>query len=171
MSSQYRSILRLCLGLAVAFLAALPIRAQLDPRLQSSKTDFMDLYQQSSSLKAKPEIVTVFDYSRSMASLMFHPLYRNDDNADQDDYRYMKFQLTGGGGGTPANNVWWVIAFAGNDPGTTVTGDGGCRSYGYITVHSNGTSDFTFAAQEPTCRDMAGNNVCTINTGSASATG
>src|ERR1035437_2341877 len=143
MSSLYRSILRLCLGLAMAFLAALPIRAQLDPRLQSSKTDFMDLYQQSSSLKAKPEIVTVFDYSRSMASLMFHPLYRNDDNNDNDDYRYMKFQLTPANGGSGANNRWWVIAFAGNDPGVDSTGDYGCRSYGSITVNSDGTSTYT----------------------------
>jgi hypothetical protein len=82
MSSQSRSILRTCLGLAVALFAVLPIRAQLDPRLQSSKTDFMDMYQQSTSLKARPEIVTVFDMSRSMASLMFHPLYQNNDLAD-----------------------------------------------------------------------------------------
>src|SRR5664279_6838 len=114
MSSQYRSILRLCLGLAVAFLAALPIRAQLDPRLQSSKTDFMDLYQQSSSLKAKPEIVTVFDYSRSMASLMFHPLYRNQDNADADDYRAVKFVLTNAAGGAAANHTYLITARAGN---------------------------------------------------------
>jgi hypothetical protein len=117
MSSQYRTILRAFLGLSVAFAATLPLCAQLDPRLQSSKTDFMDLYQQSSSLKAKPEIVTVFDYSRSMDTLMFHPLYRNDDLQDADDYRSIKFVLTpqaGGGAGPAANHTYLITARAGN---------------------------------------------------------
>jgi hypothetical protein len=163
MSSQYRSILRLCLGLVMAFFAALPIRAQLDPRLQSSKTDFMDLYQQSSSLKAKPEIVTVFDMSRSMASLMFHPLYRNDDINDNDDYRYMKFVLTGAGGGTGPNNRWWIIGRAGND--------GNAYTRSYVTINPDGTAYLTFYDRNGTCRDMAGNNVCTINTGSPASPG
>ena len=101
--SRFRNfLLRAFLGLVFVAGAVLPLHAQLDPRLQASKTDFLDLYQQSSSLKPKPEILTIFDFSRSMASLMFHPLYRNDDSLDADDYRFMKFTLTnqeGGGGG------------------------------------------------------------------------
>jgi hypothetical protein len=156
------------LGLAVALLAVLPIRAQLDPRLQSSRTDFMDMYQQSTSLKAKPEIVTVFDMSRSMASLMFHPLYQNNDLADADDYRYMKFQLNPGSGGSGANNRWYIIAYTGD-----VYGNGGCRSYGYVTINPDGTSFYTFGALNPYCADLggSGNGGCTINTGSAGSPG
>jgi len=56
--------------------------AQLDPRLQADKTSFLDLYQQSTTIKPKPEIVTVFDFSGSMDALMFHPLYQNLDAED-----------------------------------------------------------------------------------------
>ncbi len=161
MSSQYRSILRACLGLALACFAALPIHAQLDPRLQSSKTDFMDLYQQSSSLKAKPEIVTVFDYSRSMASLMFHPLYQNNDLADADDYRYMKFQLTAASGGTAPNNRYWIIGRAGNDSNAYT------RSY--VTINADGTASLTYYDNLATCRNMVGNNLCNVTTANNTA--
>ncbi len=86
----FRPLLALLLGL----LAAVPARAQLDPRLQAGTTDFLDLFQPSSTFRPKPEILSVFDYSGSMASLMSHPLYRNDDKGDQEDYRYMSFSVT-----------------------------------------------------------------------------
>ncbi|MDR2697566.1 MAG: hypothetical protein LBB40_03725, partial [Holophagales bacterium] len=70
--------------------------AQLDPRLQACKTDFLDLYQQSSySSKPKPEVVTIFDFSGSMAALMYHPLYRNDSVSDNDANMSMSFSLSG----------------------------------------------------------------------------
>jgi hypothetical protein len=129
MSSHHRTLLRAVLGLSVAFVSSLPLSAQLDPRLQSSKTDFMDLYQQSSSAQAKPEIVTIFDFSRSMASLMFHPLYVNNDVSDADDYRFMKFVLNNGSSGAAPNNVWTVTARSSNGCATatwtvTVTASG-----------------------------------------------
>jgi len=56
-----------------------PLRAQLDPRLQVGRTDFLNLYQQSASIKPKPEIVSIFDFSDSMNALMYHSLYQNLD--------------------------------------------------------------------------------------------
>ena len=70
------------LGLA---LAALPVRAQLDPRLQTSATDFLDLYQQTNSTTLKPEIVTVFDFSGSTQNLMYHGSFPNIDSTDVDN--------------------------------------------------------------------------------------
>ena len=87
MSSHSRTFLRALLGVAIAVCALQPLRAQLDPRLQNSKTDFLNLYQQTTALAAKPEIATIFDCSGSMESLMFHPLYLNNDISDKDDYR------------------------------------------------------------------------------------
>jgi hypothetical protein len=134
------------------------LQAQLDPRLQTSNTDFLDLYQQSTSLKAQPEIVSIFDFSRSMASLMFHPLYRNDDVADADDYRYMKFVLTDAGGGSAPNNRWYVTGRAGNDSNAW--------TQGYITVLSNGTAVWTNQGHNASaCRNVAGNNLCNYTTG------
>jgi len=69
------------LGLAT-FLSA-PLSAQLDPRLQKDKTDFLDLYQQTNTQTLKPEIATVFDFSGSMNRLMFHRLFPNNW-ADED---------------------------------------------------------------------------------------
>lgn len=96
MSGKIKTFFREVLGLVLLLTCFLPLNAQLDPRLQASKTDFTNLYQQSTSLKARPEIMTVFDYSGSMASLMYHPLYRNDDVSDRDAYRTMRFDLTVG---------------------------------------------------------------------------
>jgi len=106
MGRSVRCLASVLLGL----LLFLPLRAQLDPRLQSSVTDFLDMYQQSSSVQAKPEILTLFDFSRSMASLMFHPLYMNNDLGDSDDPRYMGFTVTPSGGGTASNNTYYIYA-------------------------------------------------------------
>ncbi|MBK8794214.1 MAG: hypothetical protein IPN59_14140 [Holophaga sp.] len=116
MFSQRHAFLRASLGLMLGFAAFQQLHAQLDTRLQSSKTDFMNLYQQSASLKAKPEILTVFDYSGSMSSLMFHPLYRNDDKDDTDGYRNMRFDLTYGATSpvVAPNNRYRIRAQAGN---------------------------------------------------------
>ena len=90
------------IGASVSFLAGLllclPLRAQLNPQLQVSPTDFLNLFQQASSAKPKPEIVTVFDFSGSMAALMFHPLYVNLDRADSGSQGNMAFVLSGSAG-------------------------------------------------------------------------
>jgi hypothetical protein len=81
-------------ALLLSLALVLPLRAQLDPKLQGSLTDFLDLYQQG-NINVKPEIVTVFDFSGSMQSLMYHPNYYNkylDDNGVTDG---ITFQLTG----------------------------------------------------------------------------
>jgi len=150
----------LCLALAL-LLGATGLHAQLDPRLQTSNTDFLDLYQQSTSLKAKPEIISIIDFSRSMASLMFHPLYRNDDVADADDYRYMYFALTDAGGGSAPNNRWWIIGRAGNDANAYT------RSY--VTVGPTGTATLTYYDNPVDCRNVAGNNLCNYTTGNNQA--
>jgi hypothetical protein len=116
MASLLRTATRLSLGLLLGgLLGGIPLQAQLDPRLQSGKTDFLNLYQESTTLTAKPEILTIFDYSASMSSLMFHPLYRNDDNTDSDPYRSMKFVLTNGSTSpvvdTAPNNRYRIRAY------------------------------------------------------------
>jgi hypothetical protein len=74
------------------FLMATGLNAQLDTRLQVGKTDFLNLYQQSTTAKAKPEIVTIFDFSASMVPVMYHPLYRN--LRPTDDLTYANIEIT-----------------------------------------------------------------------------
>lgn len=93
---RFPRLLLISLGLA---LAALPARAQLDPRLQVSKTDFLDIYQAGNSTPLKPEIGTVFDFSGSMNRLMFAAAYPNqagdDDRIDtQSRYLDVMVQIT-----------------------------------------------------------------------------
>ncbi len=105
--------------------------AQLDPKLQSSKTDFMDLYQSTGSKKTKPEIVTVLDMSGSMLRMMFHPGFPNNDD-DEDttnttsDYKNMQVILTG-----TAPNI-----------NATVTWSAGTTIVSALTV--SGTNVYTF---------------------------
>jgi len=86
-SKLFQGLLLLCL------LAPISLRAQLDPRLQVSNTDFLDLYQQSSNAKVKPEIITIFDFSGSMDTLMYHPLFNNTDSSDGQGSGNMSFTL------------------------------------------------------------------------------
>ena len=98
MTRPHRTFLRHLRVLAWGLLAVAPALAQLDPKLQASKTDFLDLYQQSTSLKVKPEILSVFDCSATMSQLMFHPLYRNNDVEGKDDWnRTASVTLSGTG--------------------------------------------------------------------------
>ncbi|WP_005033759.1 hypothetical protein [Holophaga foetida] len=88
-------ILSLCvLGAALSPSA----RAQLDPRLMPNSgvgtTDFLDLFQQSST-SVKPEVLTIFDFSGSMQSLMYHPCYYNTDVTDNTSTAGIVFELTG----------------------------------------------------------------------------
>ncbi|MBS1766104.1 MAG: hypothetical protein JST05_01685 [Acidobacteria bacterium] len=94
-------LIKFAFGLALALPVALPAKAQLDPRLQVTKTDFLDLYQQTNSSTLKPEVVTLFDFSGSTQALMYSPLFNNQDSGDNDpDYnRRMTFTLSGPSGG------------------------------------------------------------------------
>jgi len=86
MASHRRTFPRFFLGLlAVSLLSLQPLLAQLDPRLQASKTDFLDLYQKSLNVVMKPEVVSVFDFSGSMAAVMYHRQYVYPVNTDTDD--------------------------------------------------------------------------------------
>ncbi len=95
--------LKSSMGASLAFfagllLACLPLQAQLNPQLQNSPTDFLNLYQQANNVKPPPEIVTVFDFSGSMSALMFHPLYVNLDRPDSTTHNNMTFVLSGSAG-------------------------------------------------------------------------
>lgn len=57
---------------AVACLAFLPVKAQLDPRLQSGITDLLEVYQ---SKPAKPELLTLYDFSGSMHAVYWNSKY------------------------------------------------------------------------------------------------
>ena len=132
------TLLRLLFALALGFAALLPLRAQMDPRLQNGNTDFMDLYQQSSSLKPKPEIATIVDCSGSMASLMFHPLYMNNDINDADDYRWMQFALTNAStSSTYSYNTYTITAKDSVCTGATATYTVTVNSSGAVTGVAN----------------------------------
>jgi len=110
-----RMLLGFCL---VSGLTSVVLRAQLDPRLQpANSTDFLDLYQQSTSTRVKPEIATVFDFSGSMAALMFHPLFSNTDILDNNASNNMTFNLV-----TPATSYAITATAAGHTSATeTIT--------------------------------------------------
>ena len=131
MTIQARVVSRAILSLGLAFAAFLPLRAQLDPRLQATKTDFLDLYQKSTSTPLKPEVVTVFDFSGSMAASMFHPQYVNLDRDDNNAKQSLSFTLVPGTVAVPGVNTYTITAKAHGCPAVYTT---------YIvTVNSNGT--------------------------------
>lgn len=57
------------------------LSAQLDPRLQVVDTDVLDVYK---SQPAKPEMLTIFDFSGSMYAMYWHPAYFG--NASQSNH-------------------------------------------------------------------------------------
>lgn len=103
------SMSRRLLAFALFIGLAVPAMAQLDPRLQVTKTDFLDLYQQTNASTLKPEVVTLFDFSGSTQALMYSPLFNNQDSQDNDPTynRRMTFTLTGPSGGiyTPKGSL------------------------------------------------------------------
>ncbi|HEU4951868.1 MAG TPA: hypothetical protein VFT46_07935 [Holophagaceae bacterium] len=101
--------------LALAILAALafqPARAQMDPRLQTSKTDLLDVYKVNS---APPELLTVFDFSGSMHAVYWDPRYYTA--AGQTGHNALWDNMTSGTGGDfpgivpcfDANGYIWMI--------------------------------------------------------------
>lgn len=97
--ARLRPFLKLVLGVC---LLQGTLHAQLDPRLQSSKTSFLDLYQQSNSLTdIKPELLTLLDFTGSMTAFMFSAGYPNTDTGDsQTNDKGITFTLTGPGNNT-----------------------------------------------------------------------
>jgi hypothetical protein len=112
--------------LAASLLFCGQLRAQLDPKLQADKTSFLDLYQQSTTVKPKPEIVTVFDFSGSMDALMFHPLFQNlnvDDNSSTTTiYIWLPSSgaVTNASAGDSASSNTFSVSL-GNNTNTTLT--------------------------------------------------
>lgn len=94
MSRLPRVLAGLLPGFLLSLALGMPLHAQLDPRLQGSKTDFLDLFQQG-NINVKPEIVTVIDFSASMQSLMYHQNFYNANLDDNGDPTGITFQLTG----------------------------------------------------------------------------
>ena len=104
MSRSGNAVLRVFLGFIFGLAAAVqPLRAQLDPKLQASTTDFLELYQASTNVQAKPEVLTIFDFSGSMEALMFHPLFVNNNVTDGEGAADTSFTLSG-------NNTYTISA-------------------------------------------------------------
>ena len=136
MARPNRTFLHSLRVLAWGLLAAASALAQLDPKLQASKTDFLDLYQQSTTDKAKPEILSIFDFSRSMSGLMTHPLFRNDDALAQDDE-----SRTAAFGLSPVTTT--------TQYGFLATANNACSSrsyYSWITVQADRTATWSASA-------------------------
>lgn len=74
------------------------LHAQLNPKWQTiNSPDFLNLYQQSNAKTLKPEIVTVFDFSGSMRTIMYDQrLNPITDGADGN--KTIEFTLTRSGG-------------------------------------------------------------------------
>jgi hypothetical protein len=139
-----RTGFRTILASALLLLAAsAPLQAQLDPRLQGLPTDFLDLYQQSSAAKVKPEIMTVFDFSGSMQDLMFHPEYINTDASDNGADYTMGFTLHNGVTGT---NVYTVTATSVQDSRVHASVQLTVSSTGVVTT-SNFTNPYPYTTQ------------------------
>lgn len=174
MSRAAKAALRLLVVLVLASLA--PLRAQLDPRLAVTPTDFLDLFQQSTSTKIKPEIATIFDFSGSMRSLMFHPLYQNNDKLDSDYYIPMKFAL----GTANTYTITVKSAFDTSCVNTiTVTlnqgfGTSSATSHTKSAGTGNVTTNLSAIAYSPTSAPTTGSVVtfsCTATEGSHSGSG
>jgi len=82
--------------IVLTLLVAVPLSAQLNPAWQTTNSpDFSDLFQKSTDARIKPEIATIFDFSGSMQSLMYHPRFYNEDKFDYGDKSGFTFTLTG----------------------------------------------------------------------------
>ena len=131
MVRSLRSIIRFIPTLLLGLVLGSPLRAQLDPRLQGTTTDFLDLFQQSSQAKVKPEILTIFDFSGSMQALMFHPQFVNSDTDDTGDTNVINFTWHPAVTSVPGQNTYTITAKA---HGCTAV----YTTY-VVTVNSNGS--------------------------------
>ena len=100
---------------AIALAAALsfhPAQAQMDPRLQSSTTDLLDVYKVNS---APPELLTVFDFSGSMHAVYWDPRYYTGPDQTSHNAQWNNMYY-GTGGDFPgivpcldANGYIWMV--------------------------------------------------------------
>ena len=155
MATSFRTLRRLAVAALTALAAFLPLPAQWDPRLQHSPTDFLSLYQQTTNSTIVPEILTIFDFSGSMSSLMFHPLYPNKDVSDGDDYQNMTFTMA-----TPATG-YTVKASNGSRSSTSYTFTVGGSGAGAL---NNGSSHYTFTLMTAAPTSFAVGNAITFST-------
>lgn len=88
------SRIRTALLALAALLAFRPVQAQMDPRLQSSVTDLLDVYKVNS---APPELLTVFDFSGSMHAVYWDSRYYT--GAGQTGHNAQWNNMTSGAGG------------------------------------------------------------------------
>lgn len=154
--SLLKSLLLLAAGSAV-------LQAQMDPRLQRGKTDFLDLYQASGNKKAKPEVVTIFDFSGSMEAVMFHEQYPNMNIADSaTGDGNMRFALTGSAGSyavtaslTLTNTSAYGGAFTTLSNGKLIRPDGTVVTRANVALTSSTTSVLMNGAT-PTAVTLAG---------------
>jgi len=110
------------ISLMLLLLPAAVLHAQLDPRLQGTKSDFLDLYQQSTSTKVKPEILTIFDFSGSMQNVMNHRLF-----------------LSGGGDAGYDNYMTFSLESSSASYRVTATSSVDSAVYAYIDIAADGT--------------------------------
>ena len=112
MARLHRMFTHLIPGLLLGCALSAPLQAQLDTRLQGSTTDFLNLFQQSSQAKVKPEVLTIFDFSGSMADLMYHPQYVNSDVSDTNATSSLDFTLHPATVAVPGQNTYTITAKA-----------------------------------------------------------
>lgn len=65
-------------AILLSLLSASALLAQVDPRLQASKTDVLDVYFGSTAQGAPPEIITLIDNSQSMCAVYWSRYYYAD---------------------------------------------------------------------------------------------
>ncbi|MBP1627741.1 MAG: hypothetical protein H6Q00_2216, partial [Holophagaceae bacterium] len=98
--------------------------------------------------------LTIFDFSGSMARLMYHPLYPNTDVLDNADYAYMSFNLmtstyTVKAKSTKNSNNYITLTITVGGGCTSVTSTGGTQYLSAVTVNSStftAGSSVTFTA-------------------------
>jgi len=160
MARSLRLFFRMIPALLLGLTLGLPLHAQLDTRLQGSNTDFLNLYQSSSTATVKPEILTIFDFSGSMDTLMYHPLYVNTDSDDSASKGTMSFSLAT----SSTTQTFTVTAIADGSRGSsTETGSTTSSAKYTFTVPASGSGSGTAGS--------ATNNNANYTMGTISGTG
>jgi len=137
MSIQAKSLIRTALVGLFVVAAAAPLAAQLDTRLQTTPSDFLDLWQGVGTNVGgvKPEILMILDASLSTARMMFHPLYPNNwqdeqppnnpDAANSTDYS-CAIAFSGSLPSSPSTAVpTWIVGFTASETGAPTSGTTG----------------------------------------------
>jgi hypothetical protein len=163
---------RILASLGLAALLATPLSAQLDPRLQTGTTDFLDLYQPT-GVKSKPEIVTLFDFSGSMTRIMFHPLYPNNRLHEEPSTSYgcdgsatysnIKIRLIRSGSKSPYTwtpSISLVKGTQGSTPTPALTGsqligpDGTVITQAWVDTNVKSNASFAGSGATPPSSDV-----------------